>query len=669
MVKIKYIFFFANLLFSVILFSQQDIIQKTDTAGYYKLNDVVITATRTPSNTLELSNSISIIDSTEIINKNAFNAFDVLKNEYGLSFSQQGTKASISNVYIRGANSGHTLVLIDGVEVNLPSDPSNFYNFFSLPTENISRIEVLRGPQSTLYGSNALAGVINIISAQGNGKPVSNLSIEGGSYKTFKGAISSIGKLDKFNYSVALSRIKSDGYSAASEKYNKNPESPFERDGYQLDNINSILGYEFSDNFQTDFVIRYNKSTSDLDQSSGPPEFWDDPTYIFGQEEFFIRGQGKINLLDKKWNQKVGLTYFRNVRNYSYDTSAVSIFYPNYIHDYSWSSYDGRKYKLDWLNEYQLNKLFLLTAGIDFEIEKLDYDYNAFNYIPDPNNPDITTIIPEKNVNTIGIFLQDQFKMGQSFFGIIGVRLDNNSQFGNAFTFRIAPAYMIWETGTKLKATFGTGFKAPSLFYLYDPLYGNIDLNPEKSLGWDAGFEQFIWSESLSFGVTYFFNKFDNMFGFDPITFKTININKAETKGVEVFTKAVLMKDLDVKANYTYTNAKDKSENAVDFDQKLYRRPEHKAGIFLSYSYNKSINVNIELIYVGEREEPDFVNYTSRIIMPDYFLINFAAHYDLFSFLRLQGRIENLFNKQYEEVYGYGTAGFSIYGGINLRVE
>ncbi|MCW8803925.1 MAG: TonB-dependent receptor plug domain-containing protein [Ignavibacteriaceae bacterium] len=286
MVKTKYIFFFAVFLFPLILFSQQDIIQKTDSAGYYKLNDVVITATLTPSSTLELANSISTIDSSEIVNRNSFTAFDVLKNEYGLSFSQQGTKASVSNVYIRGANSSHTLVLIDGVEVNLPSDPSNFYSFFSLPTENISRIEVLRGPQSTLYGSNALAGVINIISAQGTGKPVSNISIEGGSYNTFKGTISSIGKLDKFNYSVALSRIKSDGYSAASEKYNNNLESPFERDGYQIDNINSILGYELSDKFKTDFVIRYNKSSSDLDQSIGLPEFWDDPTYIFDQEEF-----------------------------------------------------------------------------------------------------------------------------------------------------------------------------------------------------------------------------------------------------------------------------------------------------------------------------------------------------------------------------------------------
>lgn len=659
MVKIKFVMLFAFFVITAFTFAQTGIVQRTDSSGIYKLTDVVITATKTPTSTLKLANSISTIDSSEIANKNSLNAFDALKNEYGLSFSQQGTKGSVSNVYIRGANSSHTLVLIDGVEVNLPSDPSNFYNFFSLPTENISSIEVLRGPQSTLYGSNALAGVINIITVQGTGKPVFNFSAEGGSYNTYKGTLSSIGKLDNFNYSVALSRIKSDGYSAAAEKYNTDEFNSFEKDSYQLDNINSILGYEFSENFKTDFVIRYNKSNSGLDQSLGSPEFWDDPTYIFDQEEFFIRGQGKLSLLDNKWNQKFGLTYFSNVREYSFDTSAASAYS-------SWSNYDGKKYKADWQNDFQFFKNNLISAGVEFEIEEMESEYYLISSL---NPPDFASIIPKTNVNTTGAYLQDQFKLGESFFGTVGFRLDYNNQFGSAFTYRIAPAYMFWQTGTKLKATLGTGFKAPSLFYLYDPLYGNKELNPEKSLGWDAGVEQFFWSNGLSIGATYFFNKFDDMFGFDPITFKTININKAETNGVEIFTKAVVTEGFDVKANYTYTKAIDKSENTVDFDKKLVRRPEHKAGVFVSYSFTESANANIEFIYVGEREEPDFINYPSRIIMTDYFLINLAAHYDLFSFLRLQGRIENLLDKQYEEIYGYGTAGFSIYGGIRVIIN
>ncbi|HSW55503.1 MAG TPA: TonB-dependent receptor [Ignavibacteriaceae bacterium] len=654
MVKIKFIILFAVFLVSAFSFAQTGIVHKTDSSGFYKLTDVVITATRTPSNTLELANSISIIDSSEIANKNSFNTFDILKNEYGLSFSQQGTKASVSNLYLRGANSSHTLVLVDGVEVNLTSDPSNFYNFFSLPTDNISRIEILRGPQSTLYGSNALAGVINIISAQGTAKPISSISIEGGSYNTFKGTVSSFGKLDKFNYSVALSRIKSDGYSAASEKYGNT-----ERDGYQLDHISSILGYEFSDNFKADLIFRYNNSNSDLDQSFGPPENWDDPTYIFDQEEFVVRAQGKLNLSENKWNQKFGVSLFSNLRNYSFESSPAS-FYS------STSNYNGKKYKADWQNDFHFIQNNILTAGIEYEIEEMESEYYLFF---DMSPPDFASIIPKVDVNTFGVFIQDQFKVGESFFGTIGVRLDNNSQFGNALTYRIAPAYMFWDTGTKLKVTFGTGFKAPSLFYLYDPLYGNKELTPEKSLGWDAGVEQFFWSDGFSIGATYFFNKFEDMFGFDPVTFQTININKAETKGVEVFTKAVLVDGLETKANYTYTNAKDISENTPDFDQQLVRRPEHKAGLFLSYSFTESTNANVEFMYVGQREEPDFINYPARIVMPDYFLINFSAHYDVLPFLRLQGRIENLLDKKYEEIYGYGTAGFSVYGGISLRVE
>ena len=307
----------------------------------------------------------------------------------------------------------------------------------------------------------------------------------------------------------------------------------------------------------------------------------------------------------------------------------------------------------------------LLTAGINFELEESSSEYYQFPVI----FPSDSSVTPMKNMKNIGTFVQNQYKIDDYFFGTIGIRYDYYNQFGSAFTYRIAPAYIFWQTGTKVKATIGTGFKAPSLFYLYDPSYGNENLEPEKSLGWDAGIEQYFWKEGISIGATYFQNYFDNMFGFDPVTFKTINVDKAETNGVEIFAKANLFNHLDLKTNYTYTNTKNKSENSTDYDKRLFRIPEHKAGLYLSYSFNNSANANIEFIYVGNREEPDFVNYGSRIIVPDYFLINLAAHYDLFSFLRLKIRIENLLDKQYEEVYGYGTAGFSVYGGISFNIQ
>ena len=219
MYKTKFLFsLFAVFILSSVSFSQNNVVHKTDSIGYYKLTDVVITATKTQANTLELANSISVIDSEQISNSNSNNVFDILKNETGVSFTRQGGNGTLSNLYIRGANSSHTLVLIDGVEVNLTNDPSGVYDFSALPSDNIDRIEILRGPQSTLYGSDALAGVINIITKKGNGSPKFSLLTEGGSYKTYKGMLGLKGSIQKFNYSVAASRTGSDGFSVASDK-------------------------------------------------------------------------------------------------------------------------------------------------------------------------------------------------------------------------------------------------------------------------------------------------------------------------------------------------------------------------------------------------------------------------------------------------------------------
>jgi vitamin B12 transporter len=659
--KTKFLFtLFAVFIFSSVSFTQNSVVHKTDSVGYYKLTDVVITATKTQANTIELANSISVIDSIQISNSNVNNVFDVLKNETGISFTRQGGNGTLSNLYIRGANSSHTLVLIDGVEVNLTNDPSGVYDFSALPIDNIERIEVLRGPQSTLYGSDALAGVINIISKKGNGSPKFSLLTEGGSYNSYKAQLGVNGSLQKLNYSVALSRTGSDGFSVASEKYGNT-----EKDGYNFNNASALIGYSISENSEISFYTRFLKSESDNDQFGGV--FGDDPTYLTNQEEFSIRGEGKIKLFDGFWNQKIGLSFLRNVRINSYDTSAASLNYPFYVNDYSWAHYDGRKYKIDWQNDFQLSKSNLLTAGLEFEVEESASEYYAFNYVPDPFSPDIASVIPMQDASTFGVFVQDQLKFEKGFFISLGARLDNHSKFGTQFTYRIAPAFMLWETNTKFKATIGTGFKAPSLFYLYDPAYGNENLNPEESFGWDFGIEQYLFTQNFSIGTTFFYNKFSNMFGFDKNS-KTINIDKAVTKGVEVYIDAKPMDELSLKANYTFMDARDTSPNSSDFDKKLLRRPENKGGFYASYSFIPQANINAEVIWVGAREDVDFSTF-QRTELKGYVLLNLAAHYDVFDFLRLHARVENLLDTDYEEVFGYGTAGLSFYGGIKLSLD
>jgi len=638
--------------FSQLNFPQEKIVEKTEVQGLYKLSEVVVSATRTQTSTLELANSVTVIDSAEIANRNSSNVFDLLKNEYGVSYTRQGGPGTLSNINIRGGNSSYTLVLVDGIEVNLNNDPSNFYDFASLSTDNVQSIEILRGPQSTLYGSNSLAGVINVITKKGIGKPSFSLLSEAGSYKTFKNTLGMNGNVSDFNYSVTLGRAESEGFSAASEKYGNT-----EKDGYKKNNISARLGYDFTETAQLNLLMSYNNSKSDYDQTAG--KFGDDPTYIFNQEEFSFRGEGKFDLLDGKWNQKIGASIFRNVRKYNFDYSKFNAAASN-------SSYDGRRIKIDWQNNFNLLENHLLTFGIEniSEAAVSEYFYFSqfFNY---------ESLFPQKKSNTFGTYLQDQLKIGQSFFSTLGVRFDNHDKFGSVFTYRFAPAYIIWETGTKLKATFGSGFKTPSLFNLYDPAYGNLDLNPEESIGFDAGVEQFLANDLLSIGVTYFQNNYKDLIGFDQ-SFKAINVNKAKTNGVETYLTAQMFDKLKIKLNYTYTNAKDESEGLDDDERKLIRRPEHKVGSYLSYNFSPKANANVEVIYIGEQDDLDFDNLTftsSRTQLDPYILLNFSAHYQLLEFLRFNLRLENILDSDYEEVCGYATPGFSIYGGIKLSLN
>lgn len=643
------IFFLAFFISSSLLLSQTSVIEKADSSGVYKLTDVVISATKTNTSTLELANSISTIDSAEISNRNTFHLFNLLKNEYGLSFTSQGGPGTLSNIYLRGGSPSFTHVLIDGVEMNLTSDPNGVYDFASLSTENIERIEILRGPQSILYGSDALAGVINIITRKGNGSPRFSLSADGGSYKTYKASALLSGSLDEFNYSISLGRVQSDGFSAANEKYGNT-----ERDGFSRNSISSSFGYRILENLNTNIVLRLLKSDADYDQSGING---DDPTYKFNQEEFFIRSETKLYLFNNLWEQKFGVSFLRNVRKYKYDETENNPFS-------STSLYDGRKLKLDWQNDLNLFDNNLLSLGVDFEIDEAVSEFNSFSSFGD-----FISLFPKNDSRTFGLYLQDQIKIGNRFFASAGVRVDNHDKFGSSFTYRLAPAYIFWQTGTKLKATAGTAFKTPSLFYLFDPAFGNPDLKPEKNFGWDAGIEQFFWSDGISVGLTYFHNNYQDLFGFDE-NFKTININKAETSGIEVYTNIKPLVNFDMKLNYTYTDAKDMSEGITDDNRILIRRPEHKAGGFISYNFSEKTNANLELIYVGKRDDLDFSTFPStRIKLDPYVLINIAAHYRVFDFLRLNIRVENLLDSDYEEVYGYGTAGISIYGGLSFTIN
>lgn len=623
--------------------------QQDDPQKVYPLSDVVITATRTYTPAIELASSVTVIDSATISNRMKTNVYELLQSEYGLSFTQQGGPGKLTNVYTRGANTSHTMILIDGVKMNMVNDPANFFDFSTLPVDNIERIEILRGPQSTLYGSDAMAGVINIITKKGAGSNNFFLSTEGGTYNTYKGMAGLNGTYDFLNYSVTMSRWRTDGFSSASEKYGNT-----EKDGAASSYFTARIGAKVSQLLDVNFFGRFNKMNADYDQFGG--EFGDDPTFIFNLEEQAYRGEAILTLFDGLWNQKAGVSFTRNLRKYKFDESVNNP-------ASSRSLYDGKRIKFDWQNIINLNEDNIFVAGVETEEEKAIGEYLYFSSFGD-----FESLFPQNKSRTTGAYFQHQFRSDNSFFNSTGVRYDNHNRFGSVLTYRIAPAYVFWQTGTKIKATFGTGFKAPSLFYLFDPGFGNSDLNPEKSYGWDAGIEQFFINNNFSAGINYFRTSFKDLFGFDE-NFRTININKAESKGIEVFITVKPLETLTVNSNYTFTQTKDLSKGSVDEGEELLRRPKHKASFNVNYNFVPNANAYVEISYTGQRDDKNFSVFPAeRIKLSDYTLINLAVSYDVFTFLRIYGKVENLTNKYYEEVFGYATPGLSGTLGLKLTL-
>ncbi len=633
-----FLFFFF---FSISIFSQTDSVKTI-------LNEIVVTATKSETPYYQIGSSITIINSDLIQQKQLKTIVDVLKEIPGLSITQLGGPGKQTSVFMRGTNSNHVLVILDGVELNDPTSPSNAFDFSSLNVYDISRIEVVRGSQSTLYGSDAIGGVINIITKKGNGKPQYYFEGEAGSNNYYRSSFSALGGFEKLNFSLFASRAASKGISASNSLYGNN-----EKDGFANTNFSSNLEYNFSENWKASFLYKFLKSNTDLDQNN---KLGDDPNYTYKQEEHIFKINLSSLLFNGLWKQEYSLSQIRRFAN------AVDL--PDAVRkNTSSDSYNnGSRFKFDWQNNIYLIPQNILTFGFDNETEKANSTYNS--------NSDwglFNSVFPSESTNTLGIYIQDQFEYEKSIFLTAGFRYDSHKKFGNVTTFRFAPVYFIKNTNTKFRLSYGTGFKAPSLYYLFDPAFGNPDLKPEKSKSFDIGLEQFFNNGNNAISITYFVNNIQDMFGFDK-NFKTVNIAKAKTNGVELNT-SFKIDDLTLTGTYTYTNAIDDYEQSPEYKQELLRRPKNQFYLYTNYYIYQNFDVNLSIKYVGKRIDKDFSSFPAkRITMPDYTLVNLSASYKVNNLFTIYGRIENLFDKKYEDVLYYGTLGRSFYVGVDFSL-
>ncbi len=626
--------------------------QETSDSDQQKLEyKITVTANRTEKSTKKVASTTTVITREELEKFKNNTVYEAIQEIAGLNTVQSGPSGQTASVFIRGASSSHTKVMLDGVELNDPINPTRSFDLSHLFIENIDRIEVIKGPQSTLYGSDAMAGVINIITRQEQGRPKIQLSSFGGSYDTIQGKGEISGSTEKLSYSLGASHFKSNGFSSASSRYEGNTE----KDSYRNTTFSGKFKLQVKENMDLNFSLRKIKAKNDLDNHGG--DYGDDPNSSSTYDLIFLRGGFRGLFMKNRWETQINLSYSDSLRKYHNPTDILHPFSSDE------SEYKSHLFKIDWQNNLFFHKSNTLTFGLEFTKE----DGCSFYESQSPWGS-FQSEFPSKSSLNTGIYIQDQINWDESFMASVGARLDSHSRAGSSLTYRIAPLYIFKSTGTKLKATLGTGFKAPSLYQLYAPSslwgpVGNPDLNAERNTGWEAGVEQELFTGRLLIKATYFSSKFSDLIDFD-YSQGYLNIGKASSKGTEFTLKALPLKNTTLSASYTWCKALDQSTK-----QPLLRRPEHKASVKICWDGLKKTHTTLTLLYEGKREDLFYHNgWARRVVLSDYTLVNASLSYDIFKYAQLFVRFDNIFNADYELIKGYATPGFSVYGGVKLNL-
>jgi vitamin B12 transporter len=607
--------------------------------------EVVVTANRVAVPREQVGSSITVVDGQEAEDQGEQTVAEALRSVPSVDVVRSGAPGGNTSIFIRGANAEHTLVLIDGVEANNPVTPARQYNFADLSLEDIEKIEVLRGPQSTLYGSDAMAGVVNIITRRGSGPAQARASFEGGSYNTFTERAGLSGGGKTYDYSFGFLRNDSAGFSAASKRFGNT-----EDDGYRNTSFSGQTGYKVTPELDARVIARYIDAKSDLDNFGGTGG--DDPNRVAFDRQFFGRGQFDLSSFDKLLENTVG---FSSGWQDFEDNNNPDLTHPL---DLLRSDYTGVLNKADWQTRAKLASWMKLIGGAETQVERA-----SSSYFSDGSFGPFHDDFPERSATTNSFYLEALPEVHDWLYSSAGVRVDSHSQFGSQVTYRFAPAVLIEQTHTKFSASVGSGFKAPSLFQLYSS-YGSPTLAPEKSLGLDGGVEQSFFEKDLRTGLTYFWNKFDELITFDAGTFKFENTAKATTQGFEAWSEYRFCDWVSSGLSYSYTDTLDQTTH-----QSLIRRPRHKLAWEFVLRPLEHLRLSPQLLYVGKRFDNNYGAFPAeRVALGGYSLFNLSAGYELSENLELFGRIDNLFDKNYQEVYGYGVAGFTIFGGLRVKI-
>ncbi len=637
---------------------------------------IIVTAARLPQPLDRTGSAVSLVTRQEIIDRQATTTASLLRDLPGIAVARSGPVGSQTQLRMRGAEANQVLVLIDGVEANDLAGADEFA-FEHLGTLDIERIEVVRGPQSALWGSEALAGVINVVTR----RPASGLQadayLEGGAYGTVNGGAWAGGRAGRGYASVSASRFDTEGSNAA--------RSGTEDDGYDNSTASVAGGFEISPALALDASYRHTSAGKAYDVESlatGLPADdanGDGRTDVFHTDarQDYLRVGASWDPLAGRWLHQLryGLT------DTSTDTLAEDLFSAGIIDH---MSQDGRKSILSYQTSIGVttdapgNPADTLTLAIDHEREEFDQRGKVTSYDFDGDGVPDLVYDPNQSpsMDRTGYVAEYIATLGDNFTASASARHDDYSDFDDANTWRGTVSWRPAGGATRLHASIGTGVKTPTFTerfgYYPQQFAGNPDLRPEESTGWDAGVEQRFADGRVVADLTYFNadleHEINGTYCCSAGLYTAINMaGKSRRRGVEFATSARLSGALALNAAYTYTDATEPAPGGGK--QHELRRPWHTASLYLDGKWlSGRLGANLGLSYTGQREDIYYDgSFTPhRVGLGDYTLVTLAASYDITRRVSLYGRVENALDTDYEDVYGFNTPGAAAFIGLRL---
>lgn len=619
-----------------------------------QLEPVVVSATKTPVPLSHITSAVEVITAEDFLRRNDRTLVDALGLSQGAAIFSTGGFGATSTFRIRGGQSGQTLVLIDGAIIN--SATLGEANLGTLTTDNIESITVLRGAQSMLWGSDAMGGVVNIRTKRGDGKPVARIFSEYGSFNSIREGGSLAGQLGPVDFSVALSRWDMSKFSSINFRRGAG-----ERDAFRNWQGSSLIGVNTPWDGRLEVSFRWINNDIDIDNPStigGPFDVYKAKST---SRQYIYSGTYHQPITDW-WDQKITVSQAREAGITQAGTNRLSLTtgLMSIPPDFGNSDIRTRSNRIEWQSNFHIGDPLIVTVGYQFR-EQLGKNKGSF---------------AEKTVSSHAGFAQAQLNVFDRFFATAGVRQDAHNTAGDKTTYRVTGGYLLKETGTKLRASYATGFRTPDINELFFPNFGNPALVPESSQNFDVAIDQTLFEKRMKMSVGYFWSRYRQLIvtAFDPVGcapftvfgFCAQNIGSARVKGVETSLNVVVAEDLpglkrvSLNGQYTYTSTRDLMTGT-----RLARWPVHQGSASLTYQPTEPLSLTGTVRYVGSR----FSTTGNQRPLPDFYLFNVSASFQMTDNVQIYTRVENLADRKYEEVLFYGTPGRSVWGGIRVNFE